>query len=216
MSLLLCIETSADSGIVGLVNDDAVLAEETLATRDYLAEAVEEMLVKILSVPSDLSAIAIGIGPGSFTGLRVGLAFAKGMARGLNIPIWPVPSLKVFAANLRGSDQPVAVISPARKGEAHCGLFDPKSLEPLEESHVVGYDNLSERLPSEAVLIGPGIFKLHEALTAKLHARIPKDAQAHRAHAWKLAQLAKELWLSKPAPEIGELVPIYGLDFPAP
>jgi tRNA threonylcarbamoyladenosine biosynthesis protein TsaB len=215
VSLILCLETSSDWGLIGLVDNGLVVAEGFVEIRDKLPEVVEETLVKTLFIPSDLTAIAVGNGPGSFTGLRFGLAFAKGMARGLNIPILPVPSLQVFAANLRGTKHPIAVISPARKGEAHYALYDPQTLELISAAQLVAYESLSEILPSSAVLIGPGIAKLSEPLLAKYHARIPADLQMHRAHTDQLYRLAEEQWKDKKPPEIGSLVPVYGLDFPA-
>ncbi|MCX6601912.1 MAG: tRNA (adenosine(37)-N6)-threonylcarbamoyltransferase complex dimerization subunit type 1 TsaB [bacterium] len=213
--MILCLESSADPSVIGLVDGEDLLAERVFSERDRFADEVENILREAKVSPRRLSQIAVGIGPGSFTGLRVSLAFAKGMARALAIPIWPVSSLKVIAANLAACGQSVAVISPARRGQVHYALFDCLLLEMIEGPVVIGHAALLERLPPDAVLLGPGVTKLEENARAALSDRIPADANAHRPHARHLARLARETWQDLPPPDIGALVPEYGLDFPA-
>jgi tRNA threonylcarbamoyladenosine biosynthesis protein TsaB len=213
--VILCLESSADPSVIGLVEGEDLLVERVFSERDRFADEVEKILREAKVSPRRLSQIAVGIGPGSFTGLRVSLAFAKGMARALAIPIWPVSSLKIIAANLAACGQPVAVISPARRGQVHYALFDCLLLEMIEGPVVIGHAALLECLPPDAVLLGPGVAKLEENVRASLPERIPADANVHRPHARHLARLARETWQNVPPPDIGALVPEYGLDFPA-
>ena len=213
--VVLCLESSADPSVIGLVESEDHLAERVFSDRDRFADEVEIILREAKMSPRRLSQIAVGIGPGSFTGLRVSLAFAKGMARALTIPIWPVLSLKIIAANLAACGQSVAVISPARRGQVHYALFDCLLLEMIEGPVVIGHAALLECLPPDAALLGPGVAKLEDALRAQLQDRIPADVNAHRPHACHLARLARQAWQDLPPPDIGALVPEYGLDFPA-
>lgn len=211
MPLMLCLETSSDATVLGLADGKHVIAEILPDSRDALDRAVAVLLTETKKAPA---AIAIGIGPGSFTGLRVGLAYAKGFARGKNLPIYPVPSLQIIAANLQSQAEAVGVISPARRGEVHFGLFDADSLEPLHEPLVIPHAELVGRLPADAALLGPGVTKLEPELKNKIEAAIPDDADLHRPHVLHLARLALEIWKDKDPPDIGSLVPVYGLDFP--
>ncbi len=129
--MMLCLESSADPTVLGLaeLGMGAVLEERLLENRDLLPMEVERLLAAHGKTAQQLTCIAVGIGPGSFTGLRVSLAFAKGLARGLAIPIWPVSSFKVIAANLQMTWDSVAVILPARRGAVHFARFDGSNLE---------------------------------------------------------------------------------------
>lgn len=213
--MILCLESSADPSVIGLVDGEDLLAERVFSERDRFADEVESILREAKVSPRLLSQIAVGIGPGSFTGLRVSLAFAKGMARALSIPIWPVSSLKIIAANLAAEGQPLAVIAPARRGQVHYALFDGLLLEMIEGPVVIGHAALLECLPPDTVLLGPGVAKLEANVRAALAGRIPADADLHRPHVRHLARLARQTWQDLPPPDIGALVPEYGLDFPA-
>ena len=80
---------------------------------------------------------------------------------------------------------------------------------------VIEYSALAERLPNDAMLVGPGIAKLDESIRMRLAGIIPADRALHRPHAKHLARLAREKWWNIAPPDIGTLVPEYGIDFPA-
>ncbi|MBU1638589.1 tRNA (adenosine(37)-N6)-threonylcarbamoyltransferase complex dimerization subunit type 1 TsaB [bacterium] len=211
--ILLCIETSADPSVIGLVKDGQLLQEVLLADRDLLPAAVAQLLSECGKQSGDINVIAIGIGPGSFTGLRVGLAYAKGMARALSIPIWPVPSLQIFAANLRGRYDSIVAFAPARRGQAHVQKFNGSDLSPATELTVMEYESIRTILSEHTVLVGPAVTKLDAALQADYKNYIARESDAHRAHSLLLAELAGNLWAHTTPPAAGELVPVYGLEF---
>ena len=122
MSLLLCIETSADPSVAGIVRDERIVAEREIPNRDDFARTVESMLRDCNIAPREFAAIAIGCGPGSFTGLRVGYAFAKGFAFGVQIPVWPVSSLQLVAANARLVERVTALERAAGRNSGNSGM----------------------------------------------------------------------------------------------
>ncbi len=84
---------------------------------------VDRLLVDCGWSPKDLEGLAVSIGPGSFTGLRVGVATVKGLALALDLPVAPVPTLDALAATLPFAAAPVCPLLDARKGEVYCSLY---------------------------------------------------------------------------------------------
>ena len=121
MTLILAVETATPRCAVALGSEEAVLASwsadgdrrhvETLAPA--IAEACRAAGVDL----DDLDALAVDIGPGLFTGMRVGIATVQGLALALDLPVHPVLSLDVLAHPLRGSAIPVVAVVDARRGE---------------------------------------------------------------------------------------------------
>ena len=104
MSLILCIETGTDICSVGIARDGELMSlRESDQGRDHakqVAVFVDELLRETGVKPDELDAVAVGMGPGSYTGLRIGVSFAKGLCYGLNIPLLAVDSSVVlFAGN---------------------------------------------------------------------------------------------------------------------
>jgi tRNA threonylcarbamoyladenosine biosynthesis protein TsaB len=215
MNRVLCYDISADDGVVGIVAQDQGVVQRRLPKRDEFAATVESLLHELRIPARDLSAIALGNGPGSFTGLRVGLAFAKGLAYAAAIPVWPVSSLLVIARASRGHSSRIAVISPARRAHFHLAVFDGATLAPVREPSVVSEDSLADLLDNSTLLVGPGVFKLSPAVRDHFAQFIPRDGIAHRADVLAIATCARELWQDRAAPDLSALVPDYGLEFGA-
>ncbi|MBU0507802.1 tRNA (adenosine(37)-N6)-threonylcarbamoyltransferase complex dimerization subunit type 1 TsaB [bacterium] len=213
--MLLCLEASTDTTVIGLYESAERFIERTLADRDRLAEEVRELLGEWPIEPRALTGIALGSGPGSFTGLRVSYAFAKGLARGAELKIFPISSLKVIAANYLGDRKSVAVISPARRNAVHWSAFATNSLEIVSDHAVVPHEDLRGKLAGEMVLIGPGLAKLNDEVRAQIESFLPSKPTTSHPQVKHLARLALEYWRDKQPPDIGVIVPEYGLDFPA-
>jgi tRNA threonylcarbamoyladenosine biosynthesis protein TsaB len=98
----------------------------------------------------ELGAVAVGVGPGSFTGLRIGMATGKGIAFAAGCPMWGVSSLRALAWELRGGDRPIVAALDARKGELYVARFDAQ-LQPLEPERVMTPDELWELVTGDAV-----------------------------------------------------------------
>lgn len=145
--IYLGIDTSNSPLTVALMKDENVLVEETtnLKINHSLTAmpAVEEMMGKAKISPADLTHIAAARGPGSYTGVRIGLTIAKTLAWSLKIPLHTVSSLKVLAANGRYFDGLVCPIMDARRGTVFTGLYVGSDLSTVIEDQ---HSDLSEFL----------------------------------------------------------------------
>jgi tRNA threonylcarbamoyladenosine biosynthesis protein TsaB len=136
--LLLCLDTSTPTARVAIVDGVGAIAFATEATADRHSSHVLSLCAAALgavnAVPADLAGIACGGGPGSFTGLRVGLAVAKGLALPTGVPLFVVSSLEALAVDIlgarRGSDVTAVPCLDAGKGEVYAAAYvgDPERL----------------------------------------------------------------------------------------
>ena len=125
---ILALETATLAGSVALVDDALGLVGEVrinvaVAHAERLMPSITWLLDSSTTAVNDIDAIAVSIGPGSFTGLRIGLSTAKGFAFSLNRPIVPVPTLEAFARTIPFSRHPLCPMLDARKGEVYAGLY---------------------------------------------------------------------------------------------
>ncbi|MBM3324463.1 MAG: tRNA (adenosine(37)-N6)-threonylcarbamoyltransferase complex dimerization subunit type 1 TsaB [Calditrichaeota bacterium] len=218
--LIFALDTSSVFTIFGLVYADKLIAEACfrapLEMRDRLPLQIDAFLREHEAKHGRMGAIAIAIGPGSFTGLRVGLSSAKGMAFARAIPIWPVSSLKVLAANARGLGRKIAAIIPARKGECYLGLYDSEELYELREPACFSHAELMQHVPEDGILLGPAVEELSAEYREKFAAQLERARpKYHQPSALYLAQLAMKEWEGKEAPDLDSLAPFYLKEFPA-
>ena len=124
---VLGLETATLAGGAALIDGDRIAGEYTLNIRVTHSErvmfAVDRLLTDAGWRPSDLEGLAVSIGPGSFTGLRIGVSTAKGLALALGLAVVPVPTLDALAAGLPFAALPVCPILDARKGEVYASLY---------------------------------------------------------------------------------------------
>jgi tRNA threonylcarbamoyladenosine biosynthesis protein TsaB len=162
--LILSIETAAGCGSVALtrggVDDGRLIAEaavhaETSHSRQLLGSV--EWVMKAVGISwNDLDAIAVSIGPGSFTGLRIGLAAAKGMVFATGKPLIAVPTLDAIALSCPLIDSPLWCVMDARKQEVYAACYgaDGQQTSPAE---AVRPELLAEKIAPPAVIAGPGL-----------------------------------------------------------
>ena len=172
--LFLALDTATDQGSLALLEDDQVLGELTLDTPGsflvHLLPALDGLLAQTQRSLGEVEAICVSQGPGNFTGLRLGLATAQGLALSLEIPVAPVPTLEVVAAPWAGKPQPVAALMDAKRGEVYWGLFDCRGEypEPLGEPERLAAVNLPPRLEPPLLLTGPGLRPYRDSLAEVL------------------------------------------------
>ena len=115
--MLLAIDTSTRSIGIALHDGSQVCAEFVWQSQNYhtveLAPAVEDLLKKCRVDANRLAGVAVATGPGSFTGLRIGLGFAKGLALANNLPLLGIPSMEILAAAQPVHDEPLLILLQA-------------------------------------------------------------------------------------------------------
>ena len=129
MTYLLNIETSTKNCSVSVAKDGETIALREIATEGYshaekLHVFIEEVLAEAKITYKELSGVAIGSGPGSYTGLRIGVSAAKGLCYALDIPLIAIESLAILASKVRISDGVIIPMLDARRMEVYCSVFD--------------------------------------------------------------------------------------------
>jgi tRNA threonylcarbamoyladenosine biosynthesis protein TsaB len=160
---LLAIESATLSGGAALLDGDRLLGEITLniaiTHSERLLSAVDRLLAACGLTAGDLEGLAVSVGPGSFTGLRVGLATVKGLAMALDLPVAPVPTLDALAARLPFADAPVCPILDARKGEVYLSLYRWRGDRMSREMDYLALppELAAAELEAPVILLGDGI-----------------------------------------------------------
>src|SRR5688572_8849047 len=120
--MLLCIETSTRAGSIALIGDQILERSLGTDTAACLAPAVAELVPDL----SKIEAYAISVGPGSFTGLRIGISFMKGLAAVHRVPAVPISALEIIATQLAEAHPERELFLPvidARKGDVFAALY---------------------------------------------------------------------------------------------
>lgn len=167
--LRLAIDTSTLQ--TGLALADESLLElrrfgASLKAGSHLVPAIDRLFLDHKRRLEDLKAIILVIGPGSFTGLRIGLATAKGLALAKDIPLVPVSSLEVLARQAPLGNGTVIPVITARKGEVYHGSWkrDGGNLSRMADPGRCSHANLLADLPDDAFLVGPALAALRPEL----------------------------------------------------
>ncbi len=175
---ILGIDSSGMVASVAIVSDDVVIAEYTMNHKKTHSETLLPMIDEIVKTSEmkleDLDAIAIASGPGSFTGLRIGAATAKGLALAIDKPIVPVKTCEGLAYNMWGADGLVCPIIDARRNQVYTGLYQVQGnvevvmeQTPMDIHELIEYINkAAHTVSSESILSGnTEISRLGDPLT---------------------------------------------------
>ncbi len=198
--LVLGIETSTRQGGAALLSEEGLLGEIFLDIATTHSERLFPLIDHLLaSTGRSLDAvdgIAVAIGPGSFTGLRIGLSTAKGLALATERPLVGIPTLEALAWNLPFCGYPICPILDARKKEVYCALFrfEAIHLRRLMEDCALTPQTLTERIEEPTVFLGDGVKVYGELLTSLLN---DKALFPPRARCVSSAALVAELGLKR-------------------
>lgn len=182
---ILAMDSSGLVASVAVVEDGPVgevtVAEYTVNYKKTHSQTLLPMLddvAKMIELDLDtIDAIAVAAGPGSFTGLRIGSATAKGLGLALSKPLIHVPTLHGLAYNLCGSDKIVCPIMDARRGQVYTGIyeFEGNELVVIEDQMAVSIEELGGKLCAydrEVVFLGDGVPVFCEALVERIMAGV--------------------------------------------
>lgn len=144
--ITLFIDTSTNTLTVALVKEGIVLEESTVSSSEHSKQTLPEIekLFKNNNIdPKSVNKIMVTNGPGSFTGIRIGVTIAKTYAWSCNINIVPISTLKAYALSLDNNDYYVPMID-ARRGYVYSGIYDKEYNEVMEDTYI-SFDNLKEK-----------------------------------------------------------------------
>ena len=225
MSLILCIETGTDICSVGIAKDGELLSlRESDEGRDHARKVgvfVDELLRETGITPDELDAVAVGKGPGSYTGLRIGVSFAKGLCYGLQKPLVAIGSLDALAevaledyeaGILSVSDWDRALLCPmvdARRMEVYAQVFDTQGRPQGEVSaEVIDAGSFAAFRSQERpfVIFGSGARKCADVLSDAVLIEVTPSARG-------LARLAQKALDAGSTVDIAYFEPFYLKDF---
>ena len=200
--LLLAFETSAKAGSVALMENGVLLAENYqntgLTHSQTLLSMAEAMLCHSGKTPQDVGAVAVAAGPGSFTGVRIGVAAAKGFAWGSRIPCYGVSTLEAMARSLGLWQGIVCCVMDARRNQVYNAIFRMEQGIPirLTEDRAISLEDLKNALKNfkePVFFVGDGSNLCYNTLQEDLgNLALPAEHRLHqRASGVALAAQAK-------------------------
>ncbi len=213
--MLLAVDTSTQTIGLALYDGAQVAGEMTWQTKTHhtveLAPAVDDLLKRCSVKPTDLQAIACGLGPGSFTSLRIGLALAKGMALSLKIPLLGIPTLDYLAAQQPLLNMPMAAVLPAGRGRLAVGWYENKEgrWESLGVATIISAENLSAQITQPTYICGEFDAEERQTLSRKWKNAVVASPAHCLRHPAMLAELAWKRFQAGEQDEPISLAPIY-------
>ncbi len=196
---ILGIDTSSMAASVAVIEDNTLICEYTINTKKTHSQKLMPMIENMLNL-SDLSvkeidAVAICEGPGSFTGLRIGMATAKAIAHVNNIPVIGVNSLEILAANMNLCDKKICSILDAQRNQVYTGRYQyvDGNLTEIKEIGIQLIEELLDELSQskeEWILVGEAVYKYEDKIKEIQNIQIPA-ASNNVTKAGSLCSVAK-------------------------
>jgi tRNA threonylcarbamoyladenosine biosynthesis protein TsaB len=185
---ILTVDTYSNCSSVSLSHGSTLLGESLLGedrcSSGRLMEAIEGLLAAARLTPDGLDAFAVSLGPGSFTGVRAGIATVKGLALATGKPVVGFSSLAMLAMNLPYCSEQVAPMFDARKGEVYAALYRCGSLpDAIVPDAVLSPQEFLDRIKYPTVFVGDGAVRYRELISSILgplavfppwHANLPR------------------------------------------
>lgn len=230
--MILGIDTATPTASVALVENGKLVAEDvrSAATEsgsppssgrgnhaEILLPLIDTLLCRAGLVLTDIGALAVSIGPGSFTGLRIGLSTLKGLAFGWEIPVIGVPTLLALATRVTDWQGLVCPLLDARKKEVYAALFRQSAgkLERLTQDLACAADEIVERIKvlggkEPCLFIGDGIKVYGNLIASALGGRgLLTLGESYPSTACAVARLGEAKFVSGEVDSIGAMVPLY-------
>ena len=206
--LILSISTSSNIASVALSEDsnciEELLIDNNKTHSETLVPLIEELLNKTNTKLSDINLIACDIGPGSFTGIRIGISTVKAIAQSFNIPIVGVPSLQGLAYLAKDNFSNICSLIDARNNQVYCGIFDNNC--NLIQDYLA--DDINSILPivnkyNDICFVGDG------AITHKELLGIENFSYDNKIHAKNIGLCAFDTYNTGHKQTADEILPMY-------
>lgn len=212
--MILAIDTSTARLGIAVYNGSEVLAESCWTSPNRhtvsLAPAVDEMMKNLEIEKKKLKAIGVALGPGSFTSLRVGLSFAKGIALGLGIPVIGVPTLDITANQQPTTEMLLCAFLQAGRGKLAASFYEVRRGRWASDGKIDIYtaETLSEAITEPAVLTGEFDADIRTVFRKNKNIKMSAPAASLRRPGY-LAETAWRIFEKGEYPETSSLSPIY-------
>ncbi len=215
---ILGIDTSTSCGNLGLIDGDQVVAEYTIHLEEThsarLVPSIEALLKGVKLDLKEIDGLAVSLGPGSFTGLRVGLSTVKGLALAAEKPVVGVPTLDALAHNFPFTPHLICPLLDARKGEVYTALYKDEgggSVKRLTPYQALSPSVMLEGIPhQETIFLGDGARVYGELIKERL-GEMALFAPPHLMflRGTTVAELGLQRIAEGERDDISSLVPIY-------
>ena len=173
---VLGIDSSTPGCSVALLNNDTIVSERTADPKPsyskYLLQMVDQVLTEGKSRLDDVDGFAVTIGPGSFTGLRIGVSLLKGFVLATGKPFVGINSLEALASTLHSQKYPICTTLDARKSEVYAAVFESQKdgLHPLLKESALSPEDLCRKIKTPTLFIGNGVERYREIFKESLGA----------------------------------------------
>jgi len=213
---ILAIDTSTKSGSIALSEDDKVLGETSLNINithsETLLFSLQHLLGQCSISMDDIDLFALTIGPGSFTGVRIGVSTVKGFALATGKPVTGISTLEAMAWNFPYSSVPVVPFLDARRGEVYSASFawDKGTFKRLHDDRTESPEEVLSSIKGEALLVGDGVEKYKDLVRTRFGSRalvVPSSHASVRASI--VASLAYDKYLTGEVLDLNSFIPIY-------
>jgi tRNA threonylcarbamoyladenosine biosynthesis protein TsaB len=214
--MILAIDTATQYAGLALYHQDGLLAEESwYAGHNHTVELMPRLVRMLTSAQlkvSNLSALAVSLGPGSFTGLRIGLAVAKGMALPHKLPVIGVHTLEITAYPFREQPLPVWAVAQAGRNRILAACYGPnkKQWQQLREPFITTIEELAQQIEQPVLCTGEldaqSVKTLRQNSNSKAQIASPADRLRRPGY---LAELAAQRLEANAQDDPDALVPLY-------
>ncbi len=213
---ILAIDSCSNVATAALIDDEVLIAQFSLNNKTThstkLLPQIEYMMKNAETEFADIDLYAVTVGPGSFTGERIGVATAKALAHAVNKPMAAVSSLKAMAYNFKYTDYLICPIMDARREQVYTATYRWKNgeLTTLNEDRAIALEDLLSEIAEDTIFLGDGVpvfkDKIAEKLGAKAH-----FAPANLLHinGGGVAEAAREEYKKGNVRDYASLVPTY-------
>ena len=216
--LILAFETSAKAASVALLEDNKLLGENYqntgLTHSQTLMQMCEDLMASCGKTVKDITAVAVANGPGSFTGVRIGVAAAKGFAWGAELPCYGVSTLEAMAESLGVYDGYVVPTMDARRNQTYTAIFraEEGKLTRILEDSAISFAELGEKLKNRekpVFLVGDGAILCYNTLEETVSGLVLPPEHHQHQRATGVALVAKKLVDAGEKGDGGSLTPNY-------
>jgi len=210
--LTLGVDTATSWGSVGLFRDGPlgeIACKRVARKNDPLVPSLQQLLNILHIEKTSLELIAVALGPGSFTSLRVGVSLAKGLAMALKLPLVGVPSLPMLKQRADHWKDHICALITDRPTQAYVRFYEQGKLS--EKIEVLDVDALRQRLEgfsAPVLLIGPGANQLYEAMGQVDRVEVASEVMCQPS-GMEVARLGIEKFKATGADDLAALEPLY-------